>query len=89
MYRNASASAGAKWKMPSGGVLTLDADWNKHAYYYEYTAITLSDGYDPLGRFTNYYPYFPGDVELQSDQRLTNISLKGIFTLPYEQQLSA
>ena len=41
------------------------------------------------GRFTNYYPYFPDDKELQSDQRLTNISLKGIFNLPYEQKLSA
>ena len=26
---------------------------------------------------------------MQSDQRLTNISLKGIFNLPYEQKLSA
>ena len=48
----------------------------------------MTDGY-VNGRFTNYYPYFPDDKELQSDQRLTNISLKGIFNLPYEQKLSA
>ena len=41
------------------------------------------------GRFTNYFPYFPDDKELQSDQRLTNISLKGVFDLPYDQRPSA
>ena len=66
----------------------MDIDWKKHAYNYVYTDTTLTDGY-VNGHFTNYYPYFPGDKELQSDQRLTNISLKGVFTLPYEQRLSA
>ena len=87
-YDNASVSVGGKWKLNSTDIITLDADWKRHAYNYVYTDTTLTDGY-VNGRFTNYYPYFPGDVELQSDQRLTNISLKGIFTLPYEQQLSA
>ena len=87
-YDNASISAGGKWKLNSTDVITLDADWKRHAYNYVYTDTTLTDGY-VNGRFTNYYPYFPGDKELQSDQRLTNITLKGIFTLPYEQQLSA
>jgi len=97
-YDNASASVGGKWKIrplfhPSGDdgytdVITLDADWKKHAYYYAYTDTTLTDGY-VNGRFTNYFPYFPGQKELQSNQQLTNISLKGVFTLPYEQRLSA
>ena len=87
-YNNASASVGGKWKLNATDVITLDADWKKHAYNYAYTDTTLTDGY-VNGRFTNYFPYFPGDKELQSDQRLTNISLKGIFLLPYEQQLSA
>ena len=87
-YNNASASVGGKWKLNKTDVITLDADWKKHAYNYAYTDTTLTDGY-VNGRFTNYFPYFPGDKELQSDQRLTNISLKGIFALPYEQQLSA
>lgn len=87
-YNNASLSAGGKWKLSDTDVITLDADWKRHAYRYAYTDTTLTDGY-VNGRFTNYYPYFPGDKELQSDQRLTQVSLKGIFTLPYDQTLSA
>ena len=87
-YNNASASVGGKWKLNDTDIITLDADWKKHAYNYAYTDTTLTDGY-VNGRFTNYFPYFPGEKELQSDQRLTNVSLKGVFTLPYEQQLTA
>ncbi len=87
-YNNASASVGGKWKLNATDVITLDADWKRHAYKYVYTDTTLTDGY-VNGHFTNYYPYFPGDKELQSDQQLTHISLKGVFALPYEQMLSA
>ena len=87
-YDNASLSAGGKWKLNDTDIITLDADWKRHAYNYVYTDTTLTDGY-VNGRFTNYFPYFPDDKELQSDQRLTNISLKGVFDLPYEQRLSA
>ncbi len=87
-YNNASISAGGKWKLNATDVITLDADWKKHAYRYVFTDTTLTDGY-VKGRFTNYYPYFPGDKQLQSDQRMTNITLKGIFALSYEQRLSA
>ncbi len=87
-YNNASASVGGKWKLNATDVITLDADWKRHAYKYVYTDTTLTDGY-VNGHFTNYYPYFPGDKELQSDQQLTHISLKGVFSLPYEQTLSA
>ena len=91
-YDNASLSAGGKWRhgwtQNETDVITLDVDWKRHAYNYVYTDTTLTGGY-VNGRFTNYYPYFPGDKELQSDQRLTNISLKGVFSLPYEQRLSA
>ena len=87
-YDNSSVSAGGKWKLNATDVITLDADWKRHAYNYVYTDTTLTDGY-VKGRFTNYFPYFPGDVELQSDQRLTNVSLKGVFSLPWDQRLSA
>ena len=87
-YNNASVSVGGKWKLNETDVITLDADWKRHAYKYVYTDTTLTDGY-VNGRFTNYYPFFPGDVDLQSDQRLTHITLKGVFKLPYQQQLSA
>ena len=87
-YNNASVSVGGKWKLNETDVITLDADWKRHAYKYAYTDTTLTDGY-VNGRFTNYYPFFPGDVDLQSDQRLPHITLKGVFRLPYQQQLSA
>ena len=87
-YNNASLSAGGKWKLSDTDYITLDADWKRHAYRYAYTDTTLTDGY-VNGRFTNYYPYFPGDKELQSDQRMTHVTLKGVFTLPYDQTLSA
>ncbi len=86
-YNDASLAAGGKWQLTENDVITLDANWKRHAYKYVYTDTTLTDGY-VNGRFTNYYPYFPDDVELQSDQRLTQVSLKGVFALPYEQQLT-
>ena len=88
VYQNASASAGAKWKLNQTDVLTFDLDWNRHAYYYHFTDTTLTDGY-VNGRFTNYFPYFPSQEQLQSDQQRTMAHLKGVFQLPYQQRLSA
>ena len=87
-YRNQSLAAGGKWKLNETDQMTLDVNWDRHAYYYYFTAITLTDGYDPQGNFTPYYPYFPDDKELQSDQRRTMAHLKGIFSLPYNNLLS-
>lgn len=88
-YRNQSLAAGGKWKLNKNDQVTLDVNWDRHAYYYNYTDTTLTDGYDPHGNFTPYYPFFPGDEELQSDQRRMMAHLKGIFTLPYNNRLSA
>lgn len=88
-YRNQSLAAGGIWKLKKTDQVTLDVNWDRHAYYYNYTDTTLTDGYDPRGNFTPYYPYFPGDEELQSDQRRIMAHLKGIFTLPYDNRLSA
>ena len=88
-YRNQSLAAGGKWKLNKNDQVTLDVNWDRHAYYYNYTDTTLTDGYDPHGNFTPYYPYFPGDEELQSDQRRMMAHMKGIFTLPYNNRLSA
>ncbi len=87
-YRNQSAAIGGVWKFDSDNHISLDVNWDRHAYYYDYTAITLTDGYDPQGNFTPYYPYFPGDEELQSDQRRWMANLKGVFALPYDNRLS-
>ena len=88
-YRNASASVGGKWRASDGGVVTFDVDWNRHAYYYVFTDTTLVDGYDPYGHVTHYFPYFPGQSGLQSDQRRTMAHLKGVFELPANNLLSA
>ena len=88
VYQNASASAGAKWKLNQTDVLTFDLDWNRHSYNYHFTDTTLTDGY-VNGRFTNYFPYFPSQEQLQSDQQRTMAHLKGVFQLPYQQRLSA
>ena len=87
-YRNQSLAAGGIWKLNKTDQLTLDVNWDRHAYYYYYTATTLTDGYDPYGNFTPYYPYFADDEELQSDQRRLMAHLKGIFSLPYGNRLS-
>ena len=88
-YRNASAAAGGKWTPSDKVVVTLDIDWNRHAYEYVFTDTTLVDGYDPHGNFTHYFPYFPDQTNLQSDQRRTMGHLKGIFELPARNRLSA
>ncbi len=87
-YHNASLSAGGSWKLNKTDVLTLDVDWNKHAYFYHFTDTTLTEGYVD-GRYTSYFPYFPDQKELQSDQQRTMAHLKGVFQLPYDNRLSA
>ena len=87
-YNNASASAGGKWKLNDTDFFTLDVDWNRHAYYYDFTAVTLTDGY-VNGEHTSYFPYYPGQHQLQSDQQRTMAHLKGVFALPHENRLSA
>ena len=88
-YRDAGASLGTEFKLNSTDRMTFDVDWNRHAYYYHYTATTLEDGYDPNGKFTHYFPYFEGQEHLQSDQQRIMAELKGIFNLPAANLLSA
>ena len=87
-YNNASASVGGKWTTNRKDVVTLDVDWNRHAYYYDFTALTLTDGFYN-DRPTSYFPYYRGQDQLQSDQQRTISSLKGIFALRYDNRLSA
>lgn len=91
-YNNASASVGGKWNhgwtKNSADAITLDVDWNRHAYFYDFTALTLTDGFHN-GRPTSYFPYYPGQEQLQSDQRRMMATLKGVFSLPYDNRLSA
>ena len=89
-YHNESASMGGKWKLNKYDYVSLDVDWNRHAYEYYFTANTLVEDYE-LSKGTIYYPYFPyltGQTQLQSDQRRTMATLKGVFTLPKGNRLN-
>ena len=102
-YNNASASLGGKW-YPKGeksevrgkrDYITLDVDWNKHAYYYDYTAkhydyvLLQGEEYgDQNGEWFS-VAMLPGQSKLQSDQQRVMGLLKGIFYLPYENTLNA
>ena len=100
-YNNASASVGGKYylgdkaKGSKRNYLTLDADWNKHAYYYDYTAGTyemvLLKGEEYGDLNGEWYPVLmkPGQSKLQSDQQRVMTQLKGIFYLPYANTLHA
>lgn len=88
-YHNASLNGGLKWKLNATDQLNLDVNWDHHAYYYNYTAVTLEDKYEEDGTLNHYYPYFPGEKNLQSNQERTMVNLKGVFQLPYENRLSA
>ena len=90
-YRNESAAVGGKWKLNKYDAVTLDVDWNRHAYEYLFTATTLMEDYEKSAG-TLYYPYYPyltGQTQLQSDQRRTMATLKGVFTLPKGNRLNA
>jgi len=87
-YNNASAAVGGRWRMNADDYVTLDIDWNRHAYYYDFTAFTLTEG-EVYGQQTHYFPYYPGQSQLQSDQRRMMAHLKAVFALPKENRLSA
>ena len=88
-YHNASAAVGGQWKTHAGDVITLDIDWNKHAYYHSFTSTTLAEGFDADGKLILDFPYFAGQKLPQSNQERTMAHLKGVFSLPFEQRLSA
>ena len=99
-YNNASVSVGGKWYL--GGVsdrarrnyLSMDVDWNKHAYYYDYTKGTyenvLLKGEEFGDLDGEWYPVLmkPVQSKLQSDQQRVMGQLKGVFYLPYANTLN-
>ena len=104
-YNNASAAIGGKWllgesqRQPADSrqqnVITLDVDWNKHAYYYDYTKGTYEymllkgEEYGELNGEWYSVLMKPGQSKLQSDQQRVMGQLKGIFCLPYDNTLNA
>lgn len=94
-YRNASAAFGGKYDLGKKNSLTLDVDWNKHAYYYDYTARTYEymklegEEYGDLNGEWYSVPMYRGQSRLQSDQQRMMAQLKGIFVLPKGNTLNA
>ena len=97
-YNNASASVGGKWnlgKSKQQNTITLDVDWNKHAYYYDYTArhydyvLLQGEEYGDMDGEWFSVAMLPGQSKLQSDQQRVMAQAKGIFHLPDEHTLSA
>lgn len=87
-YDNGSLAAGGKLKLRDDDFIRFDVDWNRHAYYHYFTAVTLTDGIVD-GAIRNDVPYFPGQKQVQSDQRRTMATVKGVFSLPGGNRLSA
>ena len=89
LYRNASASLGGKLftNRKKKDYVSLDVDWNKHAYYYHYTSKTYEDAYID-GELEHGVPFFPGQERLQADQQRIMAMLKGVFHLPYSNTLN-
>ena len=100
-YNNASASTGGKWYLGEASdgkrrnYLSMDVDWNKHAYYYDYTVGTYEymylkgEDYGDLNGEWYSVLMKSGQSKLQSDQQRVMGQLKGIFYLPYENTLNA
>lgn len=88
LYRDINASTGGKYAFAEKNSLTWDAMYDSHAYYYAYTRETWESTTDDDGnRFT--FPYFPGDIGLQSRQERIMVQANGLFYLPYDNCLSA
>lgn len=89
LYRNASASLGGKLftNRKKKDYVSLDVDWNKHAYYYHYTSKTYEDAYID-GELEHGVPFFPGQERLQADQQRIMAMLKAVFHLPYSNTLN-
>lgn len=87
-YRNASASVGGKWTLRERDAVTVDVDWNKHAYYYDYTARTyeyvhlVGEQYGDLDGEWYSVPMYRGQSKLQSDQQRAMAQARGVFYLP-------
>lgn len=89
LYRNASAAMGGKLftNKEKKDYISLDVDWNKHAYFYKYTSKTYEDDYID-GVLEHGVPFYPGKERLQADQQRVMAMLKGVFHLPYANTLN-
>ena len=75
LYHDQGYSVSAQFKASERAKVLFDADWNRHAYYYDYYLQYIDEFYelsmvgDRLMRVPVHTVYFPGDRSTESDQR--------------------
>lgn len=95
LYRDQAYSFSAGFTPSARTKLLFDADWNRHAYYYDYYLQYVDEFYElqEVGGLWRRVPvhtvYFPGDLSTESDQRRWMTHLRGVFDLGETHRLSA
>lgn len=94
LYHDQGYSVSAQFKASERAKVLFDADWNRHAYYYDYYLQYIDEFYelsmvgDRLMRVPVHTVYFPGDRSTESDQRRWTAHLRGVFDLGETHRLS-
>lgn len=95
-YNDQAAGVGAKFTPTTKQTYTLDATFDRHAYFYDYHhryleeivhEEILDDG--KVHFVPEPFYYLPGQSSLESDQRRWLVQGKGVFNLSESQTLSA
>lgn len=94
LYHDQSYAFSTQFKASERTKVLFDADWNRHAYYYDYYLQYIDEFYelsmvgDRLMRVPVHTVYFPGDRSTESDQRRWTAHLRGVFDLGDKHRLS-
>lgn len=85
LYHDQGYGFSAQFKPSERTKLLFDADWNRHAYYYDYYLQYIDEYYElsEVNGILRHVPvhtvYFPGDHSTESDQRRWTTHLRGVF----------
>ena len=85
-YRDQHYATGGRYEMKNKNYLSLDVDYDKNDYFYDYTSRDYTDHFDENGKRIVYYP---GDRALQTSQRRRMGNMKGVFHLGEQHTLSS
>lgn len=94
-YRDMAVMTGAQYRLNGKSILSLDASFNRHAYFYSYYERTMDEYFrkEMIDGKEVHVPhhifYYPGQESRESDQRRWLAHLKGVFDLSSKHKLSA
>lgn len=94
LYHDQGYAFSTQFKASERTKILFDADWDRHAYYYDYYLQYIDEFYelsmvgDWLMRVPVHTVYFPGDRSTESDQRRWTAHLRGVFDLGDKHRLS-